>query len=93
MGDGSFGVVFKAITPKNEIVAIKKFKQKYSTWDECLELREIKSLKKIDNPHVIKLKEVILANNELYLVFDFIETNLYQVYVRANESKRTLTEA
>jgi serine/threonine protein kinase len=26
------------------------------------------------------------------LVFDFIETNLYQMYVRANESKRTLTE-
>ena len=33
MGDGAFGVVFKAISPNNEIVAIKKFKQKYNSWD------------------------------------------------------------
>ena len=33
MGDGAFGVVFKAVTPKNEVVAIKKFKQKYTSWD------------------------------------------------------------
>lgn len=56
MGDGAFGVVFKAVTPKNEIVAIKKFKEKYTSWEECLELKEIKSLKKIDHPNIIKLK-------------------------------------
>ena len=29
MGDGTFGVVFKALTPNDEVVAIKKMKSKY----------------------------------------------------------------
>ena len=34
LGDGAFGTVFKAINLKtNEVVAIKKIKQKYSSWD------------------------------------------------------------
>ena len=34
LGDGAFGTVFQAVNNKtNEIVAIKKIKQKYSSWD------------------------------------------------------------
>jgi male germ cell-associated kinase len=37
MGDGAFGTVYKAQNIKTgEIVAIKKMKQKYSTWNECI---------------------------------------------------------
>jgi len=62
LGDGAFGTVFKAVNIKtNEVVAIKKMKQKYSSWDECLELREIKSLRKIDHPNIAKMKEVLLV--------------------------------
>ena len=92
LGDGNFGVVFMALDPKGQIVAIKKMKEKYATLEECLGLREIKSLRKLEHPNLIKLKEVILANSELHLVFDYVETNLYQVYTRALESNRTLTE-
>lgn len=42
----------------NEIVAIKKIKKKYNNWEECMSLWEIKSLKKIKHPNIIKLKEV-----------------------------------
>lgn len=92
IGDGSFGVVFKAMDPNNEIVAIKKMKSKYKSWEECNILREIKCLKKLEHPNIVRLREVILANSELFLVFDYLECNLYQVYTRAKESSRSLTE-
>lgn len=47
LGDGTFGSVLLA-TVKNtgEQVAIKKMKKKYYSWEECMSLREIKSLQK-----------------------------------------------
>ena len=57
LGDGALGTVYKATNIKtNEIVAIKKMKQKYSTWNECIELREIKSLRKLNHTNITKLK-------------------------------------
>lgn len=67
-------------------------KAKYKTIEDCNILREIKCLRKLDNSNIVKLREVILANSELFLVFDYLECNLYQVYTRAKESSRTLTE-
>ncbi len=81
LGDGAFGTVFKAVNNRtNEVVAIKKMKSKYRSWEECLELREIKSLRKLSHPHIIKLKEVLLVAEELHLVFEYLETNLYEEY-------------
>jgi protein kinase len=75
----------------NDIVAIKKMKQKYRNWDECLQLREIKSLRKLQHPNLIRLQEVLRLNDELYLVFDFLEYNLFQVYNNAKEKGRKFT--
>ena len=59
VGAGSFATVIKAQNiSTNEIVAIKKMKKKFSNWDECVNLREIKSLRKMNHPNIIKLKEV-----------------------------------
>jgi protein kinase len=45
IGNGSFGLVVKAQDKETKaIVAIKKIKQEYSSWRECLELREVKVL-------------------------------------------------
>ncbi|CAD7703563.1 unnamed protein product [Ostreobium quekettii] len=60
-------------------VAIKKMKRKFYSWDECMNLREVKSLRKLNHPCVVKLKEVIRENDELYFVFEFLECNLYQL--------------
>lgn len=80
IGDGTYGVVSKGINIQtNEIVAIKKMRKKFLSWKECKELREIKSLKKLTHPNIIRLKEVIRVVDVLYLVFEFAETNLFQL--------------
>jgi len=62
LGDGTYGTVVEAINKSTrEVVAIKKMKRKFETWDECMTLREIKSLRKLNHPNIIKLKEVIRA--------------------------------
>ncbi|KAJ1549282.1 hypothetical protein HK405_006372, partial [Cladochytrium tenue] len=43
LGDGSFGIVLMARnTQTGEMVAIKRMKKKYRTWEECTQLREVK---------------------------------------------------
>jgi len=91
IGDGSYGLVLRAtMIETGDIVAVKKMKRKFSTWQECMELREIRSLKKFSHPSIIKLREVIRENEELYFVFEYCEANLYQVM---RNMKATLGEA
>jgi male germ cell-associated kinase len=87
LGDGTFGKVTKAVNKKtNEVVAIKAMKQKFYSWEECMSLREVKSLRKINHENIVKLKEVIRMNNELYFVFEYCEKNLYQVLKESNNN-------
>lgn len=59
LGDGTYGSVWKATNRQsNEVVAIKKMKRKFYSWEECMALREVKSLRKLNHPNVVKLKEV-----------------------------------
>ena len=53
-------------------VAIKKMKRKFYSWEECMNLREVKSLRKLNHPCIVKLKEVIRENDELFFVFEFL---------------------
>ncbi|XP_058222049.1 cyclin-dependent kinase F-4 isoform X2 [Rhododendron vialii] len=80
VGDGTFGTVWRAINKQSgEVVAIKKMKRKYYSWEECINLREVKSLRKMNHPNIVKLKEVIRENDILYFVFEYMECNLYQL--------------
>jgi serine/threonine protein kinase len=56
-------------------VAIKKMKRKFYSWEECMNLREVKSLRKLNHPYVVKLKEVIRENDELFFVFEYLVSN------------------
>ena len=51
-------------------------KRKYHSWSEVMDLREVKSLKKLNHPNVVKLKEVIRENNRLYFVFEYVKGDL-----------------
>lgn len=79
LGDGTYGSVLLAINRQTgEITAVKKMKKKFYTWQECMQLREVQSLKKLNHPNIIKLKEVIRENDELFFVFEYMDNNLYQ---------------
>ena len=98
LGGGSFADVYKAREKSTgEFVAIKILKKKYKKWDECIELRECKSLqilnkasfneKGIDN--IIKLKRIIFIDKTgvLNLVFEFMEKDLL-ILMKSYEPKR-----
>ncbi|XP_021720121.1 serine/threonine-protein kinase MHK-like isoform X1 [Chenopodium quinoa] len=80
LGDGTCGTVYKAVNRENyEIVAVKKMKRKFYFWEECVNLREVKSLRRMSHPNIIKLKEVVRENNELFFIFEYMECNLYHL--------------
>ncbi|XP_066517362.1 serine/threonine-protein kinase ICK-like [Hoplias malabaricus] len=80
LGDGTYGsVILSRCLESGELVAIKKMKRKFYSWEECMNLREVKSLKKLNHANVIKLKEVIRENDHLYFVFEYMKENLYQL--------------
>ncbi|XP_066375896.1 cyclin-dependent kinase F-4-like [Miscanthus floridulus] len=80
VGDGTFGSVWRATNKESgEVVAIKKMKKKYYSWEECINLREVKSLRRMNHPNIVKLKEVIRENDMLFFVFEYMECSLYQL--------------
>eukprot|EP00884_Botryococcus_braunii_P007882 jgi/Botrbrau1/17095/Bobra.0399s0004.2 len=54
-------------------------KRKFFSWEECINLREVKSLRKLRHPAIVKLKEVIRQNDELFFIFEYMDCNLYQL--------------
>ncbi|VDK44802.1 unnamed protein product [Anisakis simplex] len=80
LGDGTFGEVLLAKKlDTGDKVAIKRMKKKFYSWDEAMALREVKSLKKLNHPNIIKLREVIRENDNLYFVFEYMQENLYEL--------------
>ena len=42
-------------------------------------MREIKSLRKLTHPNIVKLKEVIRVSDDLYFVFEYMDKNIYEM--------------
>lgn len=84
LGKGAYGIVWKAIEKKTKkIVALKKvFEAFHNETDAQRTFREVMILQELANhENVIKLINVIKAENnkDLYLVFEFMETDLHSV--------------
>uniref|UniRef100_A0A1D1Z4Y2 cyclin-dependent kinase n=1 Tax=Anthurium amnicola TaxID=1678845 RepID=A0A1D1Z4Y2_9ARAE len=91
LGDGTCGSVYKALNLEtNEIVAVKKMKRKFYFWEECMNLREVKCLNKLNHSNIVKLKEIVRENHELFFIFEYMEYNLYQVM---RDRQRAFSEA
>jgi mitogen-activated protein kinase 15 len=88
VGKGAYGIVYKAKDKKTkEIVALKKnFDAFQNATDSQRTYREITLLQELNgHENIIRLLNVIKAENEkdIYLVFDFMETDLHTV-IRSN---------
>ncbi|AQK85690.1 cyclin-dependent kinase D-1 isoform X1 [Zea mays] len=79
LGEGTYGVVFKAIDTKTgNTVAVKRIwvgKDKKEGVNFTA-LREIKLLKELKGPNIIELIDCFPYKENLHLVFEFMETDL-----------------
>ena len=104
LGGGSFADVFlgKELST-SELVAIKVLKKKYRKLEQCYELREVQSLQKLckDNlssqkgyENIIKLKQIIFEkkSGKINLVFEYMETDLYELMKKRSPSRLTEDE-
>ena len=57
-----------------------------------MQLREIKSLRKLSHPNIIKLKEVLKVQDELNLVFEYLEKNILEVYMEFKNKNERMSE-
>ena len=87
IAEGTFGIVYKALE-NDELVAIKEMKLKYTNWEECKSLREVKSLINLKHENIVKLKEVNLEKEKLFLVFEFMDKNLYDLMMVLNKRNK-----
>lgn len=92
LGKGAYGIVWKAIDKKSQkLVALKKIFDAFQnatdaqrTFREIMFLQELNSLNG-GHDNIIRLLNVLKADNDrdIYLVFEFMETDLHAV-IRAN---------
>jgi serine/threonine protein kinase len=95
IGDGTYGQVYEGINIEtNEKVAIKKLKNKMSSWEECILQNEIRFLRKLDNENIIKLIEVIReANSDVSYIFELCDCNLFEFIEKHRKQKMFISEA
>lgn len=78
LGEGTYGVVFKCKNNKTgEVVAIKKIK--LESEDEGVPstaIREIALLKELQHPNIVCLKDVLMQEAKLYLIFEYLTMDL-----------------
>ncbi|KAK2886892.1 hypothetical protein QQF64_014198 [Cirrhinus molitorella] len=89
LGKGAYGIVWKAVDRKTgETVAVKKIFDAFrNRTDAQRTFREIMFLQEFgDHPNIIKLLNVIRAQNDkdIYLVFEFMDTDLHAVIKKGN---------
>ncbi|XP_054721003.1 LOW QUALITY PROTEIN: cyclin-dependent kinase 1-like [Uloborus diversus] len=78
IGEGTYGVVYKGKHKKTgRIVALKKIR--IENEDEGVPstaIREISMLKELVHPNIVGLLDVLMQENRLYLVFEFLSMDL-----------------
>lgn len=78
IGEGTYGVVYKGRNKQTgQIVAMKKIR--LESEDEGIPstaIREISLLKELKHPNIVSLEDVLMEDNRLYLIFEFLSMDL-----------------
>jgi len=78
LGEGTYGIVYKAInTETGQVVALKRIR--LESEDEgvpCTAIREISLLKELDHDNIVKLYEIVHETDKLTLVFEYCDLDL-----------------
>ena len=86
MGEGTYGVVYKARDKtNNEIVALKRIRLEVE--DEGIPstaLREISLLRELRHDNIVELKDCVQSDGKLYLVFEFLDKDLKKYMENVN---------
>ncbi|XP_045809245.1 probable serine/threonine-protein kinase At1g54610 [Trifolium pratense] len=89
VGQGTYSNVYKALDRETgDIVALKKVRFNTSEPESIKFMaREITILQKLDHPNVVKLKGLATSRMQysIYLVFDFMPTDLSRIITRPDE--------
>ncbi|OAF66798.1 hypothetical protein A3Q56_05355 [Intoshia linei] len=78
IGEGAYGVVFKARNKENGgVVALKRMKINVdSEGVPCSAIREVSLLKELDHINIVRLLDVVTTRTKLYMVFEFLDYDL-----------------
>ncbi|PAV84334.1 hypothetical protein WR25_16815 [Diploscapter pachys] len=78
IGEGTYGVVYKGRNKKtDEVVALKKIRlESEEEGVPSTTIREISLLKELAHPNIVSLQAVIMQENRLYLIFEFLSMDL-----------------
>ncbi|KAI0667509.1 Pkinase-domain-containing protein [Trametes maxima] len=93
VGECTYGVVYKARDINtNRVVALKKIRLEAE--DEGVPstaIREISLLKELKDDNVVRLLDIVHADQKLYLVFEFLDVDLKRYMENGNKSNRPIT--
>jgi serine/threonine protein kinase len=78
LGEGTYGVVYRAIDKtNNQIVALKKVRlDRTEEGIPQTALREVSILQEVHHLNIVNLLDVICADGKLYLIFEYVEQDL-----------------
>ena len=94
IGDGTYGQVYEGINKEtNKKVAIKKLKNKMSSWEDCILQNEVRFLRKLNHENIVKLLEVIREqNSDVSYIFEYCDCNLFQFIENHRKQKMFISE-
>jgi cyclin-dependent kinase len=94
VGEGTYGVVYKARdTGTGQVVALKKIRLEAE--DEGVPstaIREISLLKELKDDHIVRLLDIVHADQKLYLVFEFLDVDLKRYMEMGNQNRTPITQ-
>ncbi|KAF8920789.1 kinase-like domain-containing protein [Mucidula mucida] len=93
LGEGTYGVVYKARDHKtNRVVAMKKIRLEGE--DEGVPstaIREISLLKELNSDYIVRLFEIFHVETKLYLIMEFVDFDLKRYMDSSNKKKTPIT--